>query len=390
MRVLLVSSIYAPGVGGSSRLLCDIVEHLSAAGHHVEVVTLDLAPDRSPAFDAKQPYRIHRIPPQKLPGLSSLLMQAKLIQLARGGRFDLILSGVAYPSAILARAAQLVTGVPYAIYSHGEDVTCVETRASAKYLLANALQGASLVMTNSSFTRNACVRLGAREEYTLPVHPAIEPEPYVNVSAERVQALRERLGLAGKVVILTLARLAPRKGHDTVVRALPKVAEVIPNVHYLVVGHGEAEPLLQLADSLRVRDRLSVVSHVSDDELPVLFSLCDVYVMVSRWDRVSREVEGFGIVFLEAAAAGKPTIAGNQGGSPDAVEHGVTGLVVDPESVDEVESALANLLGDSAQAARMGSAGRARVERSFRRSTMLARVERLLGGALKQPAHVQR
>src|SRR6185436_16946099 len=135
-----------------------------------------------------------------------------------------------------------------------------------------------------------------------------DSRPYLDVSAERVQALRKRLGLGEDAkVLLTLARLDARKGHDMVIQALPAVAAAVPDVHYLIVGKGDPQGMYQLASKLGVRDRLSIFDYVAGEDLPALFTACDVYVMPSRLDPVTRQVEGFGIVYLEAAACGKPS-----------------------------------------------------------------------------------
>jgi phosphatidylinositol alpha-1,6-mannosyltransferase len=382
MRILLVSSIFAPGVGGSSRLLSEIADALVAAQHDVEVLCFDLGDDAY-AFDRVQSYKVHRISTQQRRGIASVAMLGKLLLLAaQRPRFDLMLAGVAYPSVILVRAAQRVFGIPYVVYSHGEDVTAVKSKPLAAAVLGDALRGARLVMTNSNFTRRAILEHGLEPDSVVCVHPWIDPTPYKAASVPAARALKARLGLADRTVIFTLARLAPRKGHDTVIRALPEVARHVPNAHYLVVGLGDTSVLTRLAAEQGVADRVTIVPYVADAELPLLFALCDVYVMVSRWDPISREVEGFGIVFLEAAACGKPAIAGSQGGSPDAVEDGLTGRVVDPESVPQLQAALSSLLREPELAGRMGLAGRERVDRLFEKRVSLRRVEELLQRAL--------
>jgi phosphatidylinositol alpha-1,6-mannosyltransferase len=300
-------------------------------------------------------------------------------------RPDLIVSGAAYPTAILVWLCARAVGRPFAIYSHGEDLACLRHRAARSRVMGRVLRRASVVMSNSSFTDAEVARFDVPQTRREVLSPAIEVGPYLTVQEHDVETLRRRLGLDGRRVVLTLARLEARKGHDTVVRALPDVIAVHPDVSYLVVGNGSPEELHALADRLGVGQHVVVVEHVTDEELPALFALCDVYAMVSRWDPESQMVEGFGIAYLEAAAVGRPAIAGSAGGAPDAVADGLTGILVAPDAPQQVTSALLSLLGDDALAARMGAAGRERVIERFERGSWVQRVRTVLVNASRRP-----
>jgi phosphatidylinositol alpha-1,6-mannosyltransferase len=262
--------------------------------------------------------------------------------------------------AILARAVRAVTRVPYAVYTHGEDVIAARTEARRGALSA-ALKAACVVMCNSRFSAAEAEWFGVPPSRILTISPGIDPEPYLAVTPAAVESLRTRFGLTGKKIILTLARMDVRKGHDMVVRALPAVAASIPNAHYLVVGKGDPGRLQGIAAELGVSDRLTVVDYVPTESLPALFALPDLYVMPSRFDPETRQVEGFGIVYLEAAACGKPSVAGNQGGCADAVVDQETGILVDPTDVPQIERAVIRLLSNDEESRRMGNAGRERV-----------------------------
>ena len=379
MNILLVSPYYSPGVGGSSRLLQDVIDHLHGQGHRVEVLTYGLDPSRNfLEFDKKQPYSIHRVFPQRLPGGSSLAMLSRLLLLAHARRYDVILSGVAFPSAILVSIIHRLTRIAYAVYAMSEDVTCVEGSKTKRFLLTAALRKSRRNMVISRFTQSKVEELGVKPERVSLIPPGIDAEPYLHISPEEVKTLQRRYGLEGKRVILTVGRLAARKGHDMIVRALPQLMGEVPNLCYLVVGKGDPSELKELAASNGVADRLTIVDYVADADLPALYHLCDIYAMVSRWDPVTKEVEGFGIVYLEAAACGKPCVAGSAGGSGDAVQDGVTGFVVEPTDVGEITEALRSLLVSPRKAVAMGKAGRARVLKDFDRSRLLAAVETCL------------
>lgn len=377
-RILLITGLYYPNVAGSSRLLKDVVDHLNTCGYSVEVLALGVA--EAPAihaFDSKQNYKIWRVPPTKIRGTTNIQVLMKILSLHRHAPYDLIFSGVGYPLTIVAYFARAFIKKPYMSYCYGEDLTGVPEKM--KKLLSVSLRNAFALLPISRFAESELVNYGVSEKIIHRVPCAIEMAPYVNVDPQAVEKMRQEWGLSGKRVIFTMARLEARKGHDIILQGLPSVVEQIPDVHYLIVGKGDPAPLTELATSLGVADRLTIVSYVSDEDLPVVYSLCEVYAMVSRRDPVTQFLEGFGICYLEAAACGKPCVAGNEGGCPDAVADGETGILVDPTSPEQVSAALLKILTDPVKAQEMGEKGRQRVKREFTRKTMLETVEAIVG-----------
>ncbi len=178
---------------------------------------------------------------------------------------------------------------------------------------------------------------------------------------DEVAEIKKRYGLQGKQVILTLARLTARKGHDVVLQALPAVFAIHPDAVYVVAGKGENESKLrQLVQQLGLTQKVIFTGFVPDEEKAILYSACDVYVLLSRQEGI--QVEGFGITLLEASACARPVVAGRHGGVLDAVEDGVTGLLVEPDDVEGVATAIKSLLGDGEYARVLGENGRLKVE----------------------------
>ena len=369
MRLLLVTPFWPPGVGGSTRLIVGLAEYLQKNGHEVTVVTY------GNPHPADEPFVV-RVPPQEKRGASSMAFAATVWRTIGEKKIQSVLAYVAYPHAIGVGTACHARGVPYTVLALGEDVSvCTENRKKSA-LLRPAVRGARARLAISTFTAKALESVGGK-----PVEiaaPGIDPAPYETVDTDDVAEFREQHGLTGKKVILTLARLEPRKGHDRVVAALPRLVSDVPNLHYLVVGKGNPEPLQAQARALGVENCLTILPYIANDDLPTLFAACDVYVMVSRHDLASKEVEGFGIVYLEAAAAGKPCIAGSHGGAPDAVAHGETGFVVDPNDQEQLTAMFWSLLTDGKLAARMGARGRQRVREKFLESHFYETVARAL------------
>ncbi len=160
---------------------------------------------------------------------------------------------------------------------------------------------------------------------------------------------------------MTIARLVERKGIEVVIRAMPRVLEAVPDAIYLVVGTGPQRGKLErLASESGLEGRVVFVGRVSDEELLYYYGACDLFVLLSRTLADKGEMEGFGIVFLEAGACGKPVIGGKGGGTSEAIEDGVTGLLVDPLDVNEIAGTIVRVLVDGELARRLGENGRKR------------------------------
>ncbi|MFA6112055.1 MAG: glycosyltransferase family 4 protein, partial [Candidatus Latescibacterota bacterium] len=263
--------------------------------------------------------------------------------------------------------------VRYFPYVHGADLLEFRDRFPWGWMLRRILGGAERVIVNSRFTGRAVATCGVPPERILVVNPSIDPSRFDGPHDR--EAIRQRLGWTGAEVILSVGRLVARKGHDTVIRALPRLAEVVPGVRYAVVGDGPIRAELEsLATAEGVEQRVEFRGFVPDAELPTLYAAADLFAMVSRQIPASGDVEGFGIVYLEANAAGLAVLAGRSGGVEDAVVDEETGLLVDPEKPDEVVAALGRLLRDPALRGRLGEQGRQRVWRQFDRRVQAQRL----------------
>nr|WP_239520329.1 glycosyltransferase family 4 protein [Blastococcus saxobsidens] len=192
-------------------------------------------------------------------------------------------------------------------------------------------------------------------------------------------AVRRRWGLGDAPVVVCVSRLVARKGQDVLVAAWPRVLARHPGARLLLVGGGPDEAALRRAvGAAGLQDSVVLTGPVGSDELPQHYAAGDVFAMPCRTRRGGLDVEGLGMVFLEAAACGRPVVAGTSGGAPEAVADGVTGHVVDPRSPEAVAGALAGLLDDPARARAMGTAGRAWVERRWSWTTIAATFAELL------------
>ena len=265
--------------------------------------------------------------------------------------------------------------VPYGIYFHGGDLLSEQHKIRHSHLKRRSARaimgGAAVLMANSAWTRD--LALGVLGELGLDGHGQRLRVVHLGTDPGRFMPgvdpteLRERLRLpdGGVRWMLTVARLAPHKGADTVLRALPAILQRAPDVRYAVAGSGPAlDQLEELARAIGVAERVSFLGSVSDRDLPALYNLASVYVGASRLaERIG--VEGFGISLVEASACGLPVVAGNSGGIPDAVRDGETGFLVPPEDPGALAAAIVRLLENADLAKRVGAAGRRAVETYF-------------------------
>jgi phosphatidyl-myo-inositol dimannoside synthase len=210
--------------------------------------------------------------------------------------------------------------------------------------------------------------------------PGVDAERFRPDASARAE-LRERYGLGERPVILCLSRLVPRKGQDMLIRALPPIRSRIDGAALVIVGGGPYLPTLRrLATSLDVADQVIFTEGVGPAELPAHHAMADVFAMPCRTRGAGLDVEGLGIVSLEASASSVPVVAGRSGGAPEAVQEGRTGLVVDGRSIDRIADAVSRILEDPDLAARMGAAGRQWILERWRWQTHAARLATLLTG----------
>lgn len=265
-------------------------------------------------------------------------------------------------------------GMPFAVYAHGNEILdAVQAEWDGH---RRAIQSADCVFANSYYTADLLKEAGVQPERIQVVHPGCDVDKFrpIEISIEDRRAI---LGPhAEKKVILTVGRLVTRKGHDLVIRALPRVLKAHPDTCYLVVGSGPAKATIaSLANEMGLGDKVIFWENAKDSELLKIYNLCDVFAMPSRANLKSCDVEGFGIVFIEANACGKPVIAGRSGGMADAVVDGETGFLVDPDDSDALAESLSRIIGDSSFARRIGQQGRVRAERKFAWKLIAAQVD---------------
>jgi phosphatidyl-myo-inositol dimannoside synthase len=372
--LLLISSDFPPVSGGQSRYLYDLWSQLPAT----EVVILAPQLEGCEKVDALLQCQVER---RRLPlgsGRGAKMTKAALLlwaafRLCLRHRPRAVHCGQVLSAGIAGYGCRLLCGVPYSVYVYGADLLEFYRRPVWAGIMRRILCRAERVYAISRYTAEIARRCGVEESRLELMPPALDLDRFVGGCDGR--AWRRRRGWEEGVLIVSLGRLVERKGQDSVIRALADLPVGLPPVRYVIGGEGPYRAELEkMAGKLGVSQQVHFVGFVPEGEIPALLAAADVFAMLSRQiDRVG-EVEGFGIVFLEANAAATPVLAGRSGGVEDAVEDGVNGLLVDPEDDEAVVEALTRLLTDTSLRQKLGQEGRRRVLQEFDRRDRAARL----------------
>lgn len=369
MRTLVVTNDFPPRPGGIQAF----VHSLAVRQPEGEVVVFASSWRGAKEFDAEQPFPVVRAETQVLLPTPSAIRQARTVARAEG--CDRVWFGASAPLGLMARRLGLERAVAS---THGHEVGWAMAPGTRQALRRIGGQ-VDVVTYLGEYTR---ARLAPAFG---PVAMAQLPSG-VDTDAFRPGAggaeVRARYGLTDRPVVVCVSRLVPRKGQDVLIRALPLIRKEIPDAALLVVGGGPALARLKgLVAAHGLERDVVLTGSVPWEELPAHYDAGDVFAMPCRDRLRGLEVEGLGIVFLEASATGLPVVAGRSGGSPDAVLDGETGYVVDGTSVGDVAARVTSLLLDPVAAKAMGAAGRAWVEQAWRWDVLAARLRGLLAGA---------
>ena len=381
MRLLVITELFLPTKGGTAVWAAEVYKRLG--GKEIHIVTADVP--GAAEIDSVHPSSIHRLPLRRVSWLKpeSLPMYArfffKSLWLALTHRFEAIHAFRALPEGLVAWAVARLTCRPVVIYVHGEELTTWGKGGKYK-AMRFALRHADTIISNSDFTQQALLYMGVREERIVLINPGVDVERFR--PGLPCDDLKQYIGLAPEEnLILSVGRLSRRKGFDMVIRSLPVLIRQGIAVRYVLIGIGEDHDyLINLSRELNVEDRVHFLGHVSPGDLPRWYNACDVFVMPNR--EINGDTEGFGMVFLEAAACGKPVVAGQAGGTGAAVLDGQTGYRVDGNEVMLIGTTLAHLLGDRILAKRLGEAGYQRSRSDFSWASVAEKTKKLFDNRL--------
>lgn len=369
---------FPPVTSGIATFFVNIIRRLPPA----RVIVIAPAVPGGREFDATLPFNVWR----------------RYLPVGESGKDKLLKTGLTVIYAVLATASRrrvrhhcgqvLSSGLaglickklfhaPYWVYVYGSETVRLGKGHLTKRLMRAILNNSERIIANSQYTADEFIRFGVDPEHVTIVYPGVDTGVFKPMPPD--DALTTRYDLSGKRVLLTVARLDERKGHDLVIRALAALAADFPDLVYLIAGKGrEGTRLQELAEQSGVKNKVLFLGFVPEEALPSVYNLCDVFVMPNRVTTESAlvgDVEGFGISFMEASACGKPVIAGRSGGAVEAVVDGETGVLIDPGSLTELTEAIRRLLIAPDLRQRLGDAGRQRAETSYDWSLLARQIE---------------
>ncbi|MFD3464285.1 glycosyltransferase family 4 protein [Nocardia fluminea] len=372
-RTLLVTNDFPPRPGG-------IQSYLQALSNQLPPEDLVVyAPrwrgDSHEKFDAAQEFRVVRHPTTLMLPTPAVIKRASA--LLREHACDTVWFGAAAPLAAMAPMLRRAGAERILASTHGHEVGWSMLPGS-RQVLRSIGEHTDVVTYVSKYTRGRFASAFGPRAALEHLPPGVDPTEFRPDPAAR-EELRARYGLGERPTVLCLSRLVPRKGQDMLIVAMTEIRERVDGAVLVVAGGGPYETRLRaLAEALGVQDSVVFTGRVPSGELAAHHTIADVFAMPCRTRGAGLDVEGLGIVFLEASATGVPVVAGDSGGAPETVREGETGIVVHGRSASQISDAIVELLTDRDKAARLGAAGRAWVEQNWHWDRQGARLRELL------------
>jgi len=379
MKSLLITEIFPPKVGGSGRWFWEVYSRLSRQDYIVAAGN----DERATAFDSNHDLPCVRwplfLPTWGIISTKGFLGYARLFKLLRSlikqEDIKALHCGRCLPEGFLGWLAWKWMGIPYLCYVHGEELQYICKSRELYWLSRLVFSGARLVIVNSKNTQRLVNGYrGVVQNRIRLLRPGVDTT-YFRSNAQDI-VFRAEFGWKNRLVILTVGRLQKRKGQDYTILAVKKVKQVIPNVLYAIVGNGEER---QYLEGLVIREGLQqyvrFFGEIDQANLLACYQQCDLFVLANR--EVDGDIEGFGMVLVEAQSCGKPVIAGNSGGTAETMIRNETGLLVDCRYPDLIAEAIIDLLRDTEKRAVMGNQAVKWVRENFDWESLIVRAENI-------------
>ena len=345
-KTLLLTENFPPKEGGSGRWFWELYSRLP--NDKVLIVANDTPEGRE--FDNTHELDIVRIELESTEwGLASTKGLGfywetirKVLKLIKEHDIKEVHCGRVIPEGVIARALKLLAGARYNCFVHGEDVETAATSREHSLLVKNVCKNASMLICNSENTANIVHKLGFDSGSKCEVlHPGVDTSRFEVAAPDT--SFRQQMGWSGKRVLLTVGRLQRRKGQDFLIKSMPALLKEFPDLFYAVVGRGECyDELISLVDQHKLHDNVCVYPDMDDEALIKCYQQCDIFILPNR--TIDNDIEGFGMVLVEAQVCGKPVIAGDSGGTRETMNIGKTGHIIDCSSTENLLNGLSPIL----------------------------------------------
>lgn len=389
LRLLVLTELFLPTKGGTAVWFDEVYRRLG--GREIHVLTAQVP--GAAEHDRHHPNRIHRLKLERVPWMRPEALPIYARFFARGLRVGLrhpveaVHAGRVLPEGLVGLVLARLLRKPLVVYAHGEEITSWRAPRRRR-AMKRVYRAADAVIANSEFTRGLLLELGVAPERVHLLHPGVSLERFTPEGDESSMPGSEMLH-PGWPLVVSVGRLSPRKGFDKGIEAVARLRDRGMDLDYVIIGIGEDEARLrEMVSAHALEDRVCLLGHVSMAHLPAWLRRADVFLMPNR--EIAGDTEGFGMVYIEAAACGTPAIAGRAGGTGSAVLDGETGLRVDGEDPEAVAEALLRLLGDPPLRERLGRQALERARREFSWDRVAERTReihaRICAGSRSSPA----
>jgi len=374
-KILCITNDFGPRAGGIETFVIGLIERLPRS----RVIVYASAQDNSESYDRKwlEDFGVEVIRDKAKILLPTPGVAYCVNDLVRERGISTVLFGAAAPLGLLSKGLRRAGAQHIVALTHGHEVWWSKVWPFT-ILMKSISRHINHLTYLGEYTRSAIARSVTEKAAAsmVKIAPGIDTDHF---SPQDASELRRELGLTNKKVIVSVGRLVHRKGQDVLIEAMPAIIKAVPDAHILMIGEGPYRGYLEnRVKALGIQERVTFIGRIQYAELPRYICVGDVFVMPSRSRLAGLEVEGLGIVYLEASACGLPVIAGNSGGAPDAVLEGKTGLVVEGTNKSAVATAVVELLLDADRSKAMGVAGRQWIIQEWRWDIWSARFAELL------------
>ncbi len=352
-KILLVTGDFLPIKGGISTLFFELCSKIP------QIIVLTKKTSDDEAFDSSQHISIRRVNIFNK-SIQPFIFVLNAFRIVKKEKIDKLICGQLLVPGFVGYIIHKLLRKPYYVCTYGPEFN--ENKLFFP-LMKLILKNATKIITISNFAKIQLIKQNILPSKIAVFTPGVNLSRFnTNLNAEKIL---KRHNLYNKKVLLTASRLDINKGIDKMINLMPEILRKYPNLVYIIVGRGRAERYLKKLAAKKSKDNIIFVGEASDETIALYYASCDVFILLTREVPSKGFVEGFGIVFLEANACGKPVIAGKAGGSPEAVEDKITGFVVDPLDDKEILSSIEKLLENRTLREKLGSNGRIRAENEF-------------------------
>lgn len=379
-KTLLLSEIFPPVKGGSGRWFWEVYTRLPKE----KVVVAAGQTESALEFDSTGHLSTYRLPLSSFSwGLKSktgLLyywhVYREVRRLIKSEKIEVIHCGRCLPEGFIGFIMKKLHGIPYICYIHGEDVETASTSRELSWIVNKALKGASKLICNSQNSAQILLNQWHTDPLkTCVINPGVDAKKFTPVPKDEL--VKTTLEWQNRDVILTVGRLQERKGHDMLIKALPAIVDKYPQTLYAIIGHGEQKQYLQqLVETLCMQQHVVFMDEINDHQMIQCYQQCDVFVLPNR--TVGKDIEGFGMVLVEAQACAKPVIAGDSGGTAETMLIGTSGVIIDCRTPEQLSQTLIKWLGDVGLREKMGKSGRQHIEMTLDWVELTKRIEKLI------------